>query len=76
MVSGDPDAAAVVLITSRRLNHPRRHVRARDPLGHSTPPEEVRALDHVSARINAGLLGGISLGALARRTRERSVRST
>src|SRR5439155_21480194 len=39
-------------------------------------PEEVRALDPVSARINAGLLGGISLGALARRTRERAVRST
>ena len=39
-------------------------------------PEEVRALDQVSARINAGLPGGISLGALARRTRERSVRST
>ena len=37
-------------------------------------PEEVTALEHVSARLNAGLLDGISLGTLARRTRRRSKR--
>jgi DNA-binding MarR family transcriptional regulator len=33
-------------------------------------PEEVKALRHVTALINAGLLGEVSLGALAKRTRE------
>jgi DNA-binding MarR family transcriptional regulator len=38
-------------------------------------PEEVKALKHVTGRINAGLLGDISgLGTLGRRTRERSRR--
>ncbi len=37
-------------------------------------PEEVKALRQVTGRINAGLLEEISLGALARRTRERSRR--
>ena len=37
-------------------------------------PEEVRALEHVSARLNVGLLGGIRLGTLARGTQERSTR--
>ena len=37
-------------------------------------PEEVKALRRVTGRINAGLLGEISLGSLARRTRERSLR--
>jgi DNA-binding MarR family transcriptional regulator len=39
-------------------------------------PEEVKALKHVTSRINAGLLGEISLGTLARRTRERSLRQS
>jgi DNA-binding MarR family transcriptional regulator len=34
-------------------------------------PEEVKALKQVTGRINAGLLGEIDLGALARRTRKR-----
>ena len=38
------------------------------------PPEEVKALKQVAGRINAGLLGEINLGALARQTRERSNR--
>jgi DNA-binding MarR family transcriptional regulator len=37
-------------------------------------PEDVKALKQVAGRINAGLLGEINLGALARRTRERSSR--
>lgn len=37
-------------------------------------PDEVKALKQVTGRINAGLLGEINLGALARRTRERSMR--
>lgn len=37
-------------------------------------PDEVKALRQVTGRINAGLLGEISLGPLARRTRERSMR--
>jgi DNA-binding MarR family transcriptional regulator len=37
-------------------------------------PEEVKALKQVTARINAGLLGEIDLGSLARGTRERSKR--
>ncbi len=39
-------------------------------------PEEVKALNQVSGRINAGLLGEISLGALARRPRARSGRQS
>jgi DNA-binding MarR family transcriptional regulator len=39
-------------------------------------PEEVKALKQVTGRINAGLLGEISLGTLARRTRERSRRQS
>jgi DNA-binding MarR family transcriptional regulator len=39
-------------------------------------PEEVKALKQVTARINAGLLGEIDLGSLARRTRERSKRAS
>jgi len=35
-------------------------------------PEEVKALRHVTALINAGLLGEVGLGALAKRTRERT----
>jgi DNA-binding MarR family transcriptional regulator len=35
-------------------------------------PEEVKALKQVTGRINAGLLGEMNLGTLARRTRERS----
>ena len=37
-------------------------------------PEEVKALEHVTGRINAGLLGEISLGKVAQRVRERSAR--
>jgi DNA-binding MarR family transcriptional regulator len=37
-------------------------------------PEEVRALEQVTGRINAGLLGEINLGTLARRARQRSRR--
>jgi DNA-binding MarR family transcriptional regulator len=37
-------------------------------------PEEVKALKQVTGRINSGLLGDISLGPLARRTRVRSMR--
>jgi DNA-binding MarR family transcriptional regulator len=37
-------------------------------------PEEVKSLRQVTSRINAGLLGEISLGTLARGTRERSMR--
>jgi len=37
-------------------------------------PDEVKALKQVTGRINAGLLGEIGLGTLARRTRERSTR--
>jgi DNA-binding MarR family transcriptional regulator len=37
-------------------------------------PEEVKALKQVAGRINAGLLGEINLGALARRARDRSSR--
>jgi DNA-binding MarR family transcriptional regulator len=39
-------------------------------------PEEVKALKQVTGRINAGLLGEISLGTLARRTRDRSMRQS
>jgi hypothetical protein len=39
-------------------------------------PEEVKALRQVTGRINAGLLGEINLGTLARRTRERSMRQS
>jgi DNA-binding MarR family transcriptional regulator len=39
-------------------------------------PEEVKALRQVTGRINAGLFGEISLGTLARRTRERSTRDS
>jgi DNA-binding MarR family transcriptional regulator len=39
-------------------------------------PEEVKALRRVTGRINAGLLGPINLGTLARRTRERSMRQS
>jgi DNA-binding MarR family transcriptional regulator len=39
-------------------------------------PEEVEALKHVTALINAGLLGEVSLGTLARRTRERAMRQS
>jgi DNA-binding MarR family transcriptional regulator len=37
-------------------------------------PEEVEALRRVASRINTGLIGETSLGTLARRTRERSMR--
>jgi DNA-binding MarR family transcriptional regulator len=37
-------------------------------------PDDVKALRLVTGRINAGLLGEINLGTLARRTRERSIR--
>lgn len=37
-------------------------------------PDEVKALGHVTGRINVGLLGEISLGKLARAVRERSAR--
>jgi DNA-binding MarR family transcriptional regulator len=37
-------------------------------------PEEVKALRRVASRINTGLIGETSLGTLARRTRERSMR--
>lgn len=37
-------------------------------------PDEVKALNRVTGRINAGLLDEISLGTLVRRTRERSIR--
>jgi DNA-binding MarR family transcriptional regulator len=37
-------------------------------------PDDVKALRQVTGRINAGLLGEINLGTLARRTRERSIR--
>lgn len=37
-------------------------------------PEEVNALKRVTGRINAGLLGEISLRTLGRRARERSIR--
>ena len=36
--------------------------------------EELKALKQVTGRINAGLLGEISLGRLAQRTRDRSMR--
>jgi DNA-binding MarR family transcriptional regulator len=39
-------------------------------------PEEVKALEHVTGRINAGLLGEFSLGRLAPRPRERSRRQS
>jgi DNA-binding MarR family transcriptional regulator len=39
-------------------------------------PEEVKALKHVTALINAGLLGEVNLGMLARRTRERAMRQS
>src|SRR5437899_8515292 len=39
-------------------------------------PEEVKALKQVTGRINAGLLGEISLGTLARRIRKRSIRQS
>jgi DNA-binding MarR family transcriptional regulator len=39
-------------------------------------PEEVKALKQVTGRINAGLLGEINLGTLARQTRERSRRQS
>jgi DNA-binding MarR family transcriptional regulator len=39
-------------------------------------PEEVKVLKQVTSRINAGLLGEIDLGTLARRTRERSMRQS
>ena len=39
-------------------------------------PEEVKALKHVTALINSGLLGEVNLGTLARRTRERSMRQS
>jgi len=39
-------------------------------------PEEVEALKHVTALINAGLLGEVNLGTLARRTRERAMRQS
>jgi len=39
-------------------------------------PEEVKALKHVTALINAGLLGEVSLGTLARQTRERAMRQS
>jgi DNA-binding MarR family transcriptional regulator len=39
-------------------------------------PEEVKALQHVTALINSGLLGEASLGTLARRTRERAMRQS
>jgi len=37
-------------------------------------PEEVKALGHVTGRINSGLLGEIDLGSLARRTGARAKR--
>jgi DNA-binding MarR family transcriptional regulator len=37
-------------------------------------PEEVKALEQVTGRINAGLLGELGLGTLARQTRERARR--
>jgi DNA-binding MarR family transcriptional regulator len=37
-------------------------------------PEEVKALEHVTGRINVGLFGEINLGKLARGLRERSTR--
>ena len=39
-------------------------------------PEEVEALERVTSRINAGLLGETGLGRLARRSRERSMRQS
>jgi DNA-binding MarR family transcriptional regulator len=39
-------------------------------------PEEMRALKQATGRINAGLLGEVNLGTLARRTRERSRRQS
>jgi DNA-binding MarR family transcriptional regulator len=39
-------------------------------------PEQVKALEHVTGRINAGLLGDISLGKLARGVRQRSARQS
>lgn len=39
-------------------------------------PEEVKALKRVTSRINAGLFGEMGLGALARPTRERSIRDS
>jgi DNA-binding MarR family transcriptional regulator len=39
-------------------------------------PEEVKSLRQVTGRINAGLLGEIDLGTLARRTRGRSMRQS
>ena len=37
-------------------------------------PEEVKALNQVTGRINAGLIGEVNLGTLAQRTREHSRR--
>jgi DNA-binding MarR family transcriptional regulator len=39
-------------------------------------PDEAKALEHVTGRINVGLLGEISLGRLARGVRERSERQS
>jgi DNA-binding MarR family transcriptional regulator len=39
-------------------------------------PEDVKALKHVTALINSGLLGEVNLGTLARRTRERAMRQS
>jgi DNA-binding MarR family transcriptional regulator len=39
-------------------------------------PEEVKALRLVTGRVNAGLLGDVDLGTLARRVRERSTRES
>jgi DNA-binding MarR family transcriptional regulator len=39
-------------------------------------PDEVKALKQVTARINAGLLGEINLGTLARGSRKRSMRQS
>src|SRR2546428_2180028 len=46
----------------------------RPPRIHLPTPGEGTALEHVSARLNVGLLDGISLGTLVRRTRQRSTR--
>jgi len=39
-------------------------------------PNQVKALEHVTGRINGGLLGDISLGKLARGVRQRSARQS
>jgi DNA-binding MarR family transcriptional regulator len=39
-------------------------------------PVEVKALNQVTGRINAGLLGEVSLGTLAQRSRERAMRQS